>query len=67
MVAESSELNSMLSRAHIYRVHFFQLEIPRKKQDILSEKRESGMVLKSVSLRPKSVVLTPMGDDTSVR
>ena len=37
-------LNSLtLSRAH--RAHFFQLEI-RKKRDILSEKRESGMALK---------------------
>ena len=32
-----------------------------KKRDILSEKRESGMPLKkSVSLRPKAVMLTPM-------
>ena len=59
MVTESSEFHLTLSRPH--RVHFFQLEIPRKKRDILSEKRESGMVLKSVSLRPKAVVLTPMG------
>ena len=44
MVAQSSEFHLTLIRAH--RVHFFQLEIPIKKQDILSEKRESGMVLK---------------------
>ena len=31
-----------------------------KKRDILSEKRESGMALKSLSLRPKAVMLTPM-------
>ena len=44
LVAESSEFHLTLSRAH--RVPFFQLEIPTKKRDILSEKRESGMVLK---------------------
>ena len=55
MVAESSEFHLTLSRAH--RVYFFQLEIPRKKR-----KRESGMVLKSVSLCPKAVVFTPMHD-----
>ena len=48
MVAESSEFHLTLSRAH--RVHLFQQEIPRKKRDILSEKRESGMVLKKREL-----------------
>ena len=42
------------------RVHFSQLETPKKKRDILSEKRESGMALKSVSLRLKAVILTHM-------
>ena len=31
----------------------------QNKRDILREKRESGMALKSVNLRPKAVVLTP--------
>ena len=31
-----------------------------KKRDILSENQESGIALKSVSLRPKAVMLTPM-------
>ena len=57
LVAESSEFHLTLSRAH--RAHFSQLEIRKKKRDILSVKRESGMSLKSVSLRPKAVVLTP--------
>ena len=35
-------------------MHFFQLEIPRKKRDILSEKRESGMVLKKREFTPES-------------
>ena len=35
-------------------MHFFQLEIPRKKRDILSEKRESGMVLKKLEFTPES-------------
>ena len=59
LVAESSEFHLTLKRAH--RVHFFQLEIRKKKRDILREKRESGIALKkSVSLRPKAVLLTPM-------
>ena len=58
LVAESSEFHLTLKRAHI--VHFFQLEIRQKKRDILSENRESGIALKSVSLRPKAVLLTPM-------
>ena len=58
MVAESSEFHVALKRAH--RVHFFQLVIRKKKRDILGEKRESGMALKTVSLRPKAVLLTPM-------
>ena len=58
LAAESSEFHLTLSRA--YRAHFFQFEI-LKKRDILSEKRESGMVLKkSVSLHPKALMLTPM-------
>ena len=58
LVAESSEFHFTLSR--VRRAHFFQLEIRTKKQDILSENRESGMTQKSVSLRLKAVVLTPM-------
>ena len=57
LVAESSEFHLTLRRER--RAHFSQLEI-RKKRDILSEKRESGMALKSLSLRPKAVMLTPM-------
>ena len=41
--AESSEFQFMLSRVH--KAHFFQLEIRKKKRDILSEKRESGMAV----------------------
>ena len=52
MVAESCEFHLTLSRAH--RVHFLQLEIPGKKRDILSEKRESGMVLKKREFTPES-------------
>ena len=47
-----------LSRAH--RAHFSNSKYAKKKRDILSEKRESGMVLNKVSLRPKAVMLTPM-------
>ena len=54
---ESSEFHLTLSRPN--RTHRFQLEICQKKQDNL-KKRESGMVLKSVSLYPKAVMLTPM-------
>ena len=39
-VAESSEFQLTLSRAH--RAHFFKLEIRKKMRDILSEKRERG-------------------------
>ena len=35
-------------------MHFFQLEIPRKKRYILSEKRESRMVLKKREFTPES-------------
>ena len=41
-----------LKRAH--RVHFFQLELRKKKRDILSEKRESGMALKKREFTPES-------------
>ena len=44
LVDESSEFHLTLKRAH--RVHFFQLEIRKKKRDILREKRESGIALK---------------------
>ena len=64
LVAESSEFHLALKRPH--RVHFFQLEIRQKKRDILSEKRESGMALKSASLRPKAVLLTPMNQVHSI-
>ena len=43
LIAESSEFHLKLKRAH--REHLF----PTKKRDILSEKRESGIALKSVS------------------
>ena len=52
LVAESSEFHLTLSRAH--RAHFFQLEISKKKRDILSEKRESGMALKKREFTPES-------------
>ena len=52
LVAESSEFNLTLKRAH--RVHFFQLEIRQKKRDILSEKLESGMALKKREFTPES-------------
>ena len=52
MVAESSEFQLTLIRAH--RVHFFQLELQRKKRDILSEKRESGMVVIKREFTPES-------------
>ena len=58
LVAESSEFYLTLSRAHIKRI--FPTRNTQKKRDILSEKRESGTALKSVSLRPKAVMLTPM-------
>ena len=52
LVAESSELHLTLRRA--YRAHFFRIEIRKKKRDILSEKRESGMALKKREFTPKS-------------
>ena len=52
LVAESSEFHLTLKRVH--RVHFFQLEIRKKKRDILSEKRESGMALKKLEFTPES-------------
>ena len=48
---ESSAFDFMLSRVH--RAHFFQLQI-RKKRDILSEKRESGMAVKKREFTPES-------------
>ena len=57
LVAESSEFHLTLKRAH--RVHFSNSKFA-KKRDIISEKRESGMALKSVCLRPKAVLLTRM-------
>ena len=64
MDAESSESHLTLSRAH--RVHFFQLEIPRKKRDILSEKRESGMVLKKREFTPESGSVDTYVDDVTI-
>ena len=49
LVAESSEFHLTLNKAH-----FFQLEIRKKKRDILSEKRESGMALKKLEFTPES-------------
>ena len=58
LVAESSEFHLKLRRAH--RAHFPNSKYA-KKREILSEKKaESGMALKSVSLRPKAVMLTPV-------
>ena len=51
-MAESSEYHLTPNRAH--RTHFFQLEIRRKKRDILSEKLENGMVLKKREFTPES-------------
>ena len=53
LVAESSEFHLELKR-----VHFFQLEIRQKKAGHKSEKRDGAK--KSLSLRPKEVLLTPM-------
>ena len=53
LVVESSEQSAVLER-------IFSDTKYAKKRDILSKKRESGMALKSVSLRPKAVLLTPM-------
>ena len=52
LVAVSSEFDFTLSRVH--RAHFFQLQIRKKKRDILSEKRESGMALKKREFTPES-------------
>ena len=62
LVADSSHLSSTWRWAERIRAQFFQLEIRNnnKKREILSERRESGMVLKSVSLYPKTVMLTHM-------
>ena len=55
MVAESYEFHLTLNRAHrAHRVHFYQLEIRKKKRDILSEKRESRMALKKLEFTPES-------------
>ena len=56
LVAESSEFHLTLSRAHLDPsiAHFFQLEIRKKKRDILSQKRESGMTLKKREFTPES-------------
>ena len=59
LVAESSEFNLTLKRAH--RVHFCQLEIRQKKRDILSEKRESGMALKKLEFTPESGTVDTYG------
>ena len=48
----SSEFDFTLSRVH--RADFFQLQIRKKKRDILSEKRESGMALKKREFTPES-------------
>ena len=56
LVAESSEFQFMLIRAH--KAHFSQLEIrkkkKKKKRDILSEQRENGMALKKREFTPES-------------
>ena len=46
----SSEFHLTLKRVH--RAHFYQLEIPKQKRDILSEKRESGMALTKREFTP---------------
>ena len=55
LVAESSEFHFLSEQSAC-----FPTRNTQNKRDILREKRESGMALKSVSLRPKAVVLTPM-------
>ena len=59
LVAETSEFHLTLKRAH--RMHFFQLEIRQKKAGHFKSKagKRDGDK-KSVSLRPKAVLLTPM-------
>ena len=52
LVAESSEFHLTLGRPHI--AHCLQLEIRQRKRDNLSEKRESGMVLKKLEFTPES-------------
>ena len=59
LVAESSEFHLTLKRAH--RAHFFQPEIRKKKRDILSEKRESGMALKKREFIPESGTVDTYG------
>ena len=53
LVAESSELHLTLSRAHLERI-FSNSKYAKKKRDILSQKRESGMTLKKREFTPKS-------------
>ena len=52
LVAESSEFHLTLSRAH--KAHFFPTRNTQKKRDILSEKRESGIVLTKRKFTPES-------------
>ena len=56
LVADASEfhftVDLTLRRAH--RAILFQLELRKKKRDILSEKRESGMALKKREFTPES-------------
>ena len=61
MVVGSSEFHVTLKRAH--RAHFFQLEIRPKKAGHcnVSEKRESGMVLKKREFTPKSGTVDTYG------
>ena len=60
LIAESSEFLLTISRAH--KAHFFQLEIPNKKRDILSEKRESGIALKKREFTPESGTVDTYAD-----
>ena len=53
LVAESSEFHLTLRRAH--KAHFLSTRnTQKKKRDILSEKRESGIALKKRELTPES-------------
>ena len=59
LVAESSEFHFTLSRAQ--KAHIFPTRNTQKKRDILSEKRESGMVLKKRDFTPESGTVDTYG------
>ena len=53
LVAELSEFHLTLSRAHLEGI-FSNSKYAKKKRDILSQKRESGMTLKKRKFTPES-------------